>query len=50
MSGDLTYERTGNISVFELQLPRFEIPSEGDMDPSRVGDLLGPRVAGVDVA
>ena len=49
MSGDLTYERTGNISVFELHLPRFEVPSEGDAHSSLVGDLLGPLVAGIDV-
>jgi signal transduction histidine kinase len=49
MSGDLTYERTGNISVFELHLPRFELPSDGDADSSGVGDLLGPLVAGIDV-
>jgi signal transduction histidine kinase len=49
MSGDLTYERTGNISVFELQLPRFELPSDRDMHTSLVGDFLGPRVARIDV-
>jgi signal transduction histidine kinase len=49
MSGDLTYERTGNISVFELQLPRAELLSERDTDPAVVGNLLGPLVAGIDV-
>jgi signal transduction histidine kinase len=49
MNGDLTYERTGNISVFELQLPRAKLPSERDTDPSLVGDLLGPQVARIDV-
>ena len=50
MGGDLTYERTGNISVFELQLPRADFPSERDPDPALVGDLLGPLVTGIDVA
>lgn len=50
MGGDLIYERTGNISVFELHLPRAELPSKRDTDPSLVGDLLRPLVAGIDVA
>ncbi|HUP16613.1 MAG TPA: ATP-binding protein [Acidimicrobiia bacterium] len=49
MGGDLTYERTGNISVFEMQLPGAELPSKRDADPSLVGDLLGPLVTGIDV-
>jgi signal transduction histidine kinase len=50
MGGDLTYERTGNISVFELELPGAELTSQRNADPSLVGDFLGPLVTGIDVA
>jgi signal transduction histidine kinase len=49
MGGELSYERTGNVSVFELQLPRAETPPERNADPSLVGDLLSPVVAGIDM-
>jgi signal transduction histidine kinase len=49
MDGELSYRRIGHHSVFELQLPRAVTSPEGDMHPARVGDLLSPVVAGVDV-
>ncbi len=49
MEGSLTYERTGNISVFELHLPLAKPPPERNAHPSLVGDLLGPVVASIDV-
>jgi signal transduction histidine kinase len=49
MDGELSYRRIGHHSVFELQLPRAVTSPEGDVHPARVGDLLSPVVAGVDV-